>query len=251
MTEDTAVSAVEAGMLAENRSDPPVQNIEKAPPQPPSLKQKKPQTSGVDADTVKTSSVAAPSASLISENEPGDIKTGMKEKLKKILPNTNSILFGALFLGLLLCVITIFFLYFRLSAFEKSLSDMKAEYSKNVAEQEKRFSAALHEKTVNDLENRKKSVAIETLNKLRGGLTERRLIRKSDGDWYVVGNRDEAVGNPEVIEILNNAYQTAKSAERAGQVVPPHTGNAVVVLKPDGKGGTQVRTAYDFIVGGK
>jgi hypothetical protein len=253
MVEDTALSAAESGMLAENRAEQSGAEVQSAPetgvPPKPAEAPKKSQNSV--KENTKTAKADSPKKQDAPANDLEKEKTGILDRLKFFLPYTNQILSGLLFVGLLLCIVMIFSAGSRISALEKTIVEMKADFSKREAEQAKRFSEALHEKTAKEIESRKKSSAAETLNRLRDGMSERRLIRNKAGDWQVVGGTGEAIGNPEVVEILNNAYTTAKAAERSGQVIPPHTGNAVVVLKPDGKGGTQVRTSYDFIVTGK
>jgi len=254
MADDTAVSAVEAGMLAEKRSEQPIRNDELGTAQMPASSTPAPGNtpqSSSPGPAISKPVPPAPSTLQSEVNEPVAADSGIMLQLKRFLPYRQHVLTGLLVAGLLLCIIIILSTNSRLSALEKTLDEAKTEFSKRLAEQDKRFAEALHEKARNDRENRQKSIAAETLNRLRNGMPEQRLIRKKDGDWYVAGNKEEAVGNPEVIEILNNAYASAKVAERAGQIIPPHTGNAVCVLKPDGKGGTQVRTAYDFIVDGR
>jgi hypothetical protein len=253
MVEDTAVSAAESGMLSENRAEPSATELpsvpETASPPKPAEASKKTQNSA--KENTRPAKADSPKKQDANASDQEKEKTDMLDKLKFLLPYTNQIISGILFAGLLLCVVMLYSAGSRISGLEKTIVEMKADFSKREAEQEKRFSEALHEKTAKEIESRKQSSAAETLNRLRDGMAERRLIRNKAGDWQVAGGTGEAIGNPEVVEILNNAYTTAKAAERSGQVIPPHTGNAVVVLRPDGKGGTQVRTSYDFIVDGR
>jgi hypothetical protein len=254
MSENTAVSSVESEMLAtnpaENTENIEEQSVKPVIEQPEHVPKNKPasirpeKTKMSDKPEVSNSKQIAVAESDLSDS-------GMMAKLKQMIPYGQYIFIGFLFLGLIFVFVKLSASGKRISALEKSITDMKDDFNKREAEQNLKFSEALNEKHLSDTENRKKSVASETLNKLRDGLPEKRLIRKQGGDWYAMGKHEESVGNQEVIEILNNAYAAAKSAERTGQVVPPHTGNAIVVLKPDGKGGTIVKTAYDYIVGGK
>ncbi len=254
MSENTAISSVESEMLATNPAEI-VENTEKqdvksVAEQAEPLSTKK--TAPTQPEKTTKSAVLEPVTSKqVAADEPGLPDSGMMAKLKQMIPYAHYMLIGLLFLGLIFAFVKLSSSGERISALEKSITDIKDDFTRREAEQNLKFSEALNEKHLSDTENRKKSVVNETLNKLRDGLPERRLIRKQGGDWYAMGKHEESVGNQEVIEILNNAYAAAKSAERTGQVVPPHTGNAIIVLKPDGKGGTIVKTAYDYIVGGK
>ena len=254
MSEQTGVSALETEMLATNPAEM-AENTEEQDLKPVAEQSepvsKKTPVPARPEKTTKPDAPEPPKSKQGAADEPDLPDSGMQAKLKQMIPYAHYVLIGLLFLGLIFSFVKLSSSGQKISALEKSIADMKADFNKREAEQNLKFSEALNEKHLSDTENRKKSVASETLNKLRDGLPERRLIRKQGGDWYVMGKHEESVGNQEVIEILNNAYAAAKSAERTGQVVPPHTGNAIVVLKPDGKGGTVVKTAYDYIVGGK
>ncbi len=257
MSENTAVSSIESEMLAtnpavmaESAESGEDQDVKPLAEKPESVSNKK-SASTRPEKTTKPDTPEPPNSKQVTVDEPDMSNTGMKAKLKQMIPYTHYVLIGLLFFGLFFVFVKLLSTGNRINTLEKTISDMKADLAKREAEQDKKFSEALNEKHLADIENRKKSVASETLNRLRDGLPERRLIRKLGGDWYVMGKHEESVGSQEVIEILNNAYAAAKSAERSGQIVPPHTGNAIVVLKPDGKGGTIVKTAYDFIIGDK
>lgn len=251
MTENAGVNSVESEMLTTNPAEVPGKTYEQNPKPAPILAEtvaRKIPASVLPENTTKPIATEPPKSKQERTAGSDLSDSGMNSKLRQMIPY---VLIGLLSLGLIFTFVKLYLTGQKISALEKSIADMKADFTKREAEQDLKFSEALHEKHLTDTENRKKSVASETLNKLRDGLPEKRLIRKQGGDWYVMGKHEEAVGNQEVIEILNNAYAAAKSAERTGQIVPPHTGNAIVVLKPDGKGGTIVKTAYDYIVGGK
>ena len=87
----------------------------------------------------------------------------------------------------------------------------------------------------------------EKLNKLRNGLPERKLIRKETGDWFVYNNKksEESISDVEVIEVLNQAYRRIGRSLAPTVPTPPH--NALCILKPDGKGGTEVIMTKDFL----
>lgn len=86
----------------------------------------------------------------------------------------------------------------------------------------------------------------ERLNKLRNGLPEKKLIRKETGDWFVFNKKNqECISDADVIEVLNQAYR------KIGRPLPPSfpmpSHNAVCILKPNGKGGTEVVMTKDFL----
>jgi hypothetical protein len=86
----------------------------------------------------------------------------------------------------------------------------------------------------------------ERLNKLRNGLPEKKLIRKETGDWFVINKKsEECISDLEVIEVLNQAYRKIGRPLSPNVPIPPH--NAVCILKPDGKGGTEVVMTKDFL----
>jgi hypothetical protein len=87
----------------------------------------------------------------------------------------------------------------------------------------------------------------EKLNRLRNGLPERKLIRKETGDWFVYNNKksEESISDVEVIEVLNQAYRRIGRSLAPTVPTPPH--NALCILKPDGKGGTEVVMTKDFL----
>ncbi|NTV49775.1 MAG: hypothetical protein HGB32_06165 [Geobacteraceae bacterium] len=87
---------------------------------------------------------------------------------------------------------------------------------------------------------------LEKLNRLRNGLSEKKLIRKETGDWFVYGKKsEECISDVEVIETLNQAYRKIGRSTSPGIPMPAH--NALCILKPDGKGGTQVVMTKDFL----
>lgn len=88
---------------------------------------------------------------------------------------------------------------------------------------------------------------LEKLNKLRNGLPEKKLIRKETGDWFVYNNKksEESISDVDVIEVLNQAYRRIGRTLSPTVPTPPH--NALCILKPDGKGGTEVLMTKDFL----
>jgi len=87
---------------------------------------------------------------------------------------------------------------------------------------------------------------LEKLNRLRNGLPEKKLIRKETGDWFVYAKKnEECISDVDVIESLNQAYRKIGRSTSPGIPMPAH--NALCILKPDGKGGTQVVMTKDFL----
>jgi hypothetical protein len=86
----------------------------------------------------------------------------------------------------------------------------------------------------------------EKLNKLRNGLPEKRLIRKETGDWFVYSKKtDECVSDIEIIEALNQAYK--KIGRTISPTLPMPVHNSLCILKPDGKGGTEIVMTKEFL----
>jgi len=84
------------------------------------------------------------------------------------------------------------------------------------------------------------------LNRLRNGLPEKKLIRKETGDWFVYSKKnEECISDVEVIDSLNQAYRKIGRSTSPGIPMPAH--NALCILKPDGKGGTQVVMTKEFL----
>jgi hypothetical protein len=87
---------------------------------------------------------------------------------------------------------------------------------------------------------------LEKLNKLRNGLPEKKLIRKETGDWFVYNKKsEECISDVEVIEALNQAYK--KIGRTILPAIPMPTHNALCILKPDGKGGTDIVMTKVFL----
>lgn len=86
----------------------------------------------------------------------------------------------------------------------------------------------------------------ERLNRLRNGLPEKKLFRRETGDWFVFNKKnDECISDVEVIDTLNQAYKKIGGSLSITVPLPSH--KALCVLKPDGKGGTQVVMTKDFL----
>ncbi len=85
----------------------------------------------------------------------------------------------------------------------------------------------------------------EKLNRLRNGLTEKKLIRKETGDWFVYTKKpEECITDADIIEALNSAYRRLGRPLSTKAPVPSH--NSLCILKPDGKGGTEIVMTKDF-----
>lgn len=86
----------------------------------------------------------------------------------------------------------------------------------------------------------------ERLNRLRNGYPEKKLIRKETGDWFVYNKKaEECISDVEIIESLNQAYRKIGRSISPSVPMPAH--NALCILKPDGKGGTEIIMTKAFI----
>lgn len=87
---------------------------------------------------------------------------------------------------------------------------------------------------------------LEKMNRLRNGLPEKKLIRKETGDWFVYNKKgEECIADVEIIDALNQAYRKSGRSISPGFPLPAH--NALCLLKPDGKGGTEVIMTKNYI----
>jgi hypothetical protein len=110
--------------------------------------------------------------------------------------------------------------------------------------------SAVVEKAVSETHGIKEAAPVtsvyEKMNKLRNGLLEKKLIRKETGDWFVYNKKnDECISDIEVIEVLNQAYRKIGRSISSDVPMPSH--NALCILKPDGKGGTEVVMTKTFV----
>jgi len=87
------------------------------------------------------------------------------------------------------------------------------------------------------------------LNKLRNGLPEKKLFRNETGDWFTYNNNKknnhESISDIEIIKALNEAYIKIGRTITPGIPLPPV--KALCLLKPDGKGGTQIIMTKEFV----
>ena len=140
------------------------------------------------------------------------------------------------------------------------LNTKMADYDKNLTKALEKSAQQEHaqpipaaaEKTAHDTGVKSESgpapvtPVLERLNKLRNGHPEKKLIRKETGDWFVYDKKNnECISDIEVIEALNQAYR--KIGRSTSVTVPMPSHNALCILKPDGKGGTQVVMTKDFL----
>ena len=87
---------------------------------------------------------------------------------------------------------------------------------------------------------------LEKMNKLRNGLLEKKLIRKETGDWFVYNKKiEDCLFDTDVIETLNQAYKKAGRSLSTTIPLPAH--NVLCILKPDGKGGTEIVITQNFV----
>lgn len=85
----------------------------------------------------------------------------------------------------------------------------------------------------------------EKLNRLRNGQAEKKLVRKETGDWFVYTKKpEECITDADIIEALNSAYKRLGRPLTTKTPLPSH--NSLCILKPDGKGGTEIVMTKDF-----
>jgi len=110
---------------------------------------------------------------------------------------------------------------------------------KRMAEFDKRFAELVGGAIKSERETINKESVAGKINKLRGGAAERRILRKSSGDWLIPnGKTEELITDPEIIEALNLAFEKSGRPLITPPSLPPH--KTVCILKPNGKGGTEV-----------
>jgi hypothetical protein len=104
-----------------------------------------------------------------------------------------------------------------------------------------------HDLPVNDeMKSANATPVLEKINKLRNGLLEKKLIRKETGDWFVYNKKaEECLIDTDIIETLNQAYKKAGRALTTTIPLPAH--NVLCILKPDGKGGTEIVITQNFV----
>jgi hypothetical protein len=86
----------------------------------------------------------------------------------------------------------------------------------------------------------------EKLNRLRNGQAEKKLIRKETGDWFVYSKKaEECIADVEIIDALNQSYKKLGRPLATKAPVPSH--NSLCILKPNGKGGTEIVMTDNFV----
>ena len=84
------------------------------------------------------------------------------------------------------------------------------------------------------------------LNHIRGGAAEQRLLRKSNGDWLLPkGKTEELITDHDLIEQLNQMFEKSGRSLTAHPSLPPH--KVVSILKPNGKGGTDLMVTKETV----
>ena len=91
-----------------------------------------------------------------------------------------------------------------------------------------------------------KESILSKLNHLRGGAAEQRLLRKSNGDWLLPkGKTEELITDHDLIEQLNQMFEKSGRSLTAHPSLPPH--KVVSILKPNGKGGTDLMVTKETV----
>ena len=141
-----------------------------------------------------------------------------------------------------------------IGALNKQLTSTEAQLSKaleKTVQQEQARAAAMEKAAENGHPTGEEAggyvpPVTERLNRLRSGHSEKKLIRKETGDWFVFDGKmaTATVIDVEIIKALNDAYIKYGRSLTTKIPLPPH--NAVCLLKPDGKGGTKIVMTGNF-----
>lgn len=127
----------------------------------------------------------------------------------------------------------------HLYAAEATLAEAIKLQQNQIAEYDKHFASLVGTEFRKEQEESSKVSVQEKLNRLRNGLAEQQLYRKTNGDWFAVNGKNEvALSDPDVIELLNQAFVKSGRALTTPYLVPPH--KVVSVLRPNGQGGTDI-----------
>jgi hypothetical protein len=134
----------------------------------------------------------------------------------------------------------------RQNATEKALSGALTLEQKRLADYDKHFADLVGTEIKKERASSSQAVVQDKLNRLRNGLAEQRIYRKNNGDWFVEANkREEIVTDPELIELLNQAFARSGRALTTTYLVPPH--KAVSALRPNGHGGTDIVVTKEVV----
>ncbi len=134
----------------------------------------------------------------------------------------------------------------RQNAADKAVSGVLKLEQKRLSDYDKHFADLVGAEIKKERASSSQAIVQDKLNRLRNGLAEQRLYRKNNGDWFVEANkREEVVTDPELIELLNQAFAKAGRALTTTYLVPPH--KAVSVLRPNGHGGTDIVVTKDVV----
>ena len=117
---------------------------------------------------------------------------------------------------------------------------------KQIAEYDKHFADLVGGELKKEREASSKASVHDRINRLRNGLAEQPLHRKNNGDWFVASGKNEvSITDPEIIEELNQAFVKSGRTLTVPYLVPPH--KAVIALRPNGKGGTDIVVTKDVV----
>lgn len=110
---------------------------------------------------------------------------------------------------------------------------------KRMVEFNRQFAGLVGQEIKSEREAISKEAIMSKLNHLRSGALEQRLLRKSNGDWLIPrGKTEELITDHVTIEALNREFEKSGRALVTPPTVPPH--KVLSILKPNGKGGTDV-----------
>lgn len=111
---------------------------------------------------------------------------------------------------------------------------------------DKQFASLIGTEIRQERETISKEAVQSKLNRIRGGSSELRLLRKSNGDWLLPkGKTEELLTDHELIGLLNQLYEKSGKSLQQHSTLPPH--KVVTLLKPDGKGGTSMMVTQETL----
>lgn len=127
----------------------------------------------------------------------------------------------------------------HLNTAEATIAAAIKTQQQQIAGYDKHFANLVGVEITKEREASFKSSVQERINRLRNGVAEQQLYRKTNGDWFaVIGKNEIALSDPDVLEELNQAFVKSGRPLKTPYLMPPH--KVVVVLRANGKGGTEI-----------
>lgn len=140
--------------------------------------------------------------------------------------------------------------HIQLQKRQDSLSELAVQAVENLhkrqAEFDNRFASLVGEELQKERAVISKESVHSKLNRLRHGASEFKLLRTHTGDWLVPKEKaEEVITDHDLITFLNQLYEKTGRSLAVHPSLPPH--KVVVMLQPDGKGGTLMRITNNTV----